>query len=54
MNLTEEEYAIFRVSKLKSLKAIHNMILVILEMLKAIFRVSKLKSLKAIHNANNN
>ena len=42
--------AVFRVSKLKSLKAIHNQNGHLYDFLEAVFRVSKLKSLKAIHN----
>ena len=42
---------VFRVSKLKSLKAIHNELPLSPWGANAVFRVSKLKSLKAIHNA---
>ena len=43
-------FAVFRVSKLKSLKAIHNISFDVPRIYQAVFRVSKLKSLKAIHN----
>ena len=51
--MDEEYVAVFRVSKLKSLKAIHNDVEYRLLCGCAVFRVAKLKSLKAIHNINN-
>ena len=51
LHFTLKEIAVFRVSKLKSLKAIHNYWRLYISVRGAVFRVSKLKSLKAIHNS---
>ena len=43
-------WAVFSLSKIKNLKAIHNRIGFLVHAVKAVFSLSKIKNLKAIHN----